>query len=240
MILMVAVLPFSARANEEHSILLERPEPTSGLAGHLHLGWESLYVSEGRDNLDGDGLVGATLELAWESLVFGAWLVDSPGQSYDEMHLNIAFVQAWGDFEFYAMYNHLRFFNDSMHDHEVGVGGAWSGVPWEIVLGVDAYYSFDASGAFIEVFAEREFAIGECLTLAPGIVMGFNQGYVADGHHGPNHISARLGADYELFDGWFLEAHASYSWALGREVLRPDDALLRDFGHFGAGVRWEF
>lgn len=224
----------------EESLFLERPESDGGLAGHLHLGWESKYVSEGRDNLDGDGLLGATFELAWESFVFGAWLIDSTGQSYDEMHLNLAYVHEWGNFEFYAMYNHLRFFNDDDHDHEVGVGASWSGAPWEIVLGVDAYHSIDASGSFIEVFAEREFQVLERLVLAPAIVLGFNQGYIADGHHGPNHVAATIGADYQLNDCWFLEVHASYSWALGREVLRPGDGVLRDFGHVGAGVRWEF
>ncbi len=229
----------AGRAQEER-LPFTWPGGWGECAGHVHLGWESRYVSEGRDNLDGDGLLGGTVGLSWRSLAFGAWLVESPGQGYDEMHLNLAFVREWGDLECYAVYNHLRFFDDGGHDHEVGIGGAWSGLPPGIIIGVDAYYSFDAEGSFIELFAERGFELGERLTLTPGIVWGFNQGYIADGHHGPNHLAVRLGADWRLSDGWFLEALATYSWALGREVLRPGDQALRDFGHVGTGFRWKF
>lgn len=36
--------------------------------GTLVLGWESSYISEGRNNLDGDDLWGATFELAYQGV----------------------------------------------------------------------------------------------------------------------------------------------------------------------------
>jgi hypothetical protein len=147
----------------------------------------------------------------------------------------------WKDLEGYVSYTHLRFPQDGGHDHEIGAGVSWAGLPADVELGVDAYYSFDADGTFIETSLSREFEFNDRFQLTPAIVFGVNQGYVTDGHDGANHVELRLGGSYSFTDELSLTAHLSYNLAIDRDVARfSGDELLRDFFHFGVGLAYEF
>lgn len=210
------------------------------LESHAHLGWESRYFSEGRDSLDGDSLFVGSLEMGWKHLAGGIWYGYSPDQRYDELQLGLALTQNIGDFEFYGGYTHLRFPFDGSHDNEIGAGVAWSGLPMDAELSADIYYSFDAEGFFAEIAASREFSITDDLALNFSVPFGINQGYVADGHDGANHIALRLGLEFALTDSISFTAHTSYSWALSRDAALPGDDQLIDFFHGGVGLQWSF
>lgn len=213
----------------------------SGWNFHLHSDLESRYAAEGRDALDGASLATATFEAAWNAVSLGMWYGKSPGQSYGELQLSTALSWDWKDLEWYFAYTHLRFPEDGGHDHEIGTGVSWSGLPLKMELAVDAYYSFEADGAFIETSLHRDFDLSDCLQLSPAIVFGINQGYVPDGHDGANHIELRLEGEYELTRSLTLTAHTSYSFGIDRNANKhPDDELLRDFFHAALGLRWEF
>jgi hypothetical protein len=208
---------------------------------HEHADYESRYALEGRDALDGDSLVSTTFEVGWNALSAGVWYGKSPDQSYDELQLSTALSWDWKDLEGYVAYTHLRFPQDGGHDHEIGAGVSWSGLPGEVELGVEAYYSFDADGTFIVTSLSREFELSDRLQLTPAIVFGVNQGYVTDGHDGANHIELRLGGTYALTDALALTAHLSYNLAIDRDASRfSGDELLRDFLHVGVGLAYEF
>lgn len=208
--------------------------------GHLHAGWESRYFSEGRDSLDGDSLFASSLEIAWQHLTGGIWYGSSPDQRYDELQLSLALTQSIGDFEFHERYTHLRFPFDDSRDNEIGAGIVWSGLPMELELTADAYYSFAASGIFTEISAAREFSITDQLTLRLSSIFGINQGYVPDGHDGANHVALRLGIDYAVSDSLSIATHGTYSWALGKKHTLPGDDQLIDFFHFGVGLQLSF
>lgn len=208
---------------------------------HVHADYESRYATEGRDALDGDSLASATFEAAWDALSAGIWYGSSPEQSYDELQLSTALSWDWKDLEFYVAYTHLRFLQEGSHDHEIGAGLCWSGLPGEVALSLDGYYSFDAEGTFIETSLYREFDLSDRLQLTPAIVFGMNQGYVADGHDGANHVELRLGGAYSLTHAISVTVHASYNFAIDRDAARySGDDLLRDFFHVGVGLAYEF
>lgn len=169
-----------------------------GWSFQLQSEMESRYASEGRDMLDGDSLATATFEAAWNAASLGIWYGKSPDQSYDELHLSGALGWEWEDLKWYVSYTHLRFPDDGAHDHEVGAGISWVGLPLEMHLSADAYFSLEAEGTFIETSLHRDFPVSECLTIHPSLVFGINQGYVSDGHDGANHISLRLGGEYQF------------------------------------------
>ncbi len=210
------------------------------IESHVHLGWESRYFSEGRDSLDGDSLFVGNFEMGWKQLTAGIWYGYSPDQRYDELQLTLTFTQTIGDFEFYGGYTYLQFPFDDSYDNEIGSGMTWSGLPMGIQVAADLYYSFDADGYFAEISASREFSITEHLTLDFSVPLGINQGYVADGHNGANHLALRLGVKYELTDTWFIIAHTTYSWGLDRDRTLPGDAQLIDFFHGGIGLQSSF
>lgn len=210
-------------------------------AVHLHGDWESRYATEGRDALDGDSLITGTFEVARDFFSLGAWYGNSPNQPYDEFKLSTALSWSWENLEWYFAYTHLRFPSDNAHDNEIGAGLVWSGLPAEVALGLNAYYSFAAEGSFIETSMFREFQITNSLTLEPSVIFGINQGYVPDGHDGANHIALRLGGNYALNDTLTAGCHIGYNWAIHRDAIRyTGDELLRDFFHWGIGLRLEF
>ena len=85
-------------------------------------GWESRYVSEGRDNLDGDGLVSSTVEAAFKGLSLNASYASSPNTDYREFSLGAAYSYTWNDLEANVSYTHLRFLSDEEDDNEIGLG----------------------------------------------------------------------------------------------------------------------
>ena len=217
-----------------------RPHAHDSVEGHAHLGWESRYFSEGRDSLDGDSLFAGSFEMGWKHLAGGVWYGYSPDRRYDELQLTLALTQTIGDFDFYGGYTHLRFPFDGSHDNEIGAGVAWSGLPMDIEVAADLYYSFGADGYFAEISAGREFSITDRLALNFSIPFGINQGYVADGHDGSNNVALRLGLEYALSDSISVTVHSTYSWALSRDATSPGDDQLIDFFHGGVGLQWSF
>ena len=207
----------------------------------LSAGWESRYFVEGRDTLNRDSIRVYSAEYLWESLTAGVWYGDSPDQPYDELQLALAWHHnLTEDLEAYISYTHLRFPKDGTHDHDLGLGFAYTGGPWGIEYALDAYYSTRVEGSFAELSASREFELSDKLTSSATLIFGMNQGYVADGHDGANHIAASLGLSYALTESLSLATHATYSWAIDRKVGAADDATLRDFFHAGIGLEWAF
>ncbi|MDG2122647.1 MAG: hypothetical protein P8J87_03055 [Verrucomicrobiales bacterium] len=224
----------------ETTLPFKRPHAHEAIESHAHLGWESSYLSEGRDSLDGDSLLVGSFEMAWQHLAGGIWYGYSPDQRYDELQITIGLTQSLGEFEFYGGYTHLRFPFADLHDNELGAGVAWSGLPLDIGLSADIYYSFDADGYFAEISAAREFEITDQLSFNFSSPLGINQGYVPDGHDGANHFALRFGLEFALTKSVSVTAHATQSWALDRNAAFPGDEQLIDFFHSGVGFQWKF
>lgn len=218
------------------------PVSTEGAekAGLVFLSWESRYVSEGRDNLDGDSLFGAGLEFGWGDLSAGLWYGKSYDQDYDEFNFNLTYSKTFEDLEVYVAYTRLEFPFENAHDDEVGAGLFWSGIPFEIGLAADIYYSFDAGGYFAEFALLREFEVSNDLRLELAGVFGVNQGYVADGHDGANHVGLRAGILYAVTESLQISVHLAQSWGIDRDSNLLGDELLNDFFHGGVGAEWAF
>lgn len=236
---LVSALPVLCH-EPEVQLPFERPHAHEVIEGHVHMGWESRYFSEGRDSLDGDSLIAGSAEIGWKHIAGGVWYGRSPDQRYDELQLTLALAQSIGDFEFYGGYTHLRFPFDDSHDNELGAGVTWSGLPLDVELSADVYYSFDAEGYFGEISAGRDFKITDPFSISFTTLFGINQGYVADGHDGANHLALRFGMEYALTDHLSAIAHATQSWALDRNAALPGDDQLVDFFHGGIGLQWTF
>lgn len=228
--------PQSARKHDHHQV-----ESDSVIAAAISVAWDSRYVSEGRDNLDGDSLFGTAVELGWRGFTLGAWYGFSPDGPYDEFNAFLEYGFKLGEFECYLGYNHLQFTSAGTHDNEVGAGIAYTGFDCGIVPAVDWYFSFDAGGSIIEFSLVREFEVVPWLVLEPAVVFGINEGYVSDGHDGANQIAATLSATVPVSDNVELGAYLSYNWELrSNAVAHPDDALLKDFFYGGVALTVSF
>ena len=120
------------------------------------------------------------------------------------------------------------------------LGPAGRGLPLQLEVGADAYYSFDADGSFWELALSRKMDISNSLKLELSGIFGVNQGYVPDGHDGANHLALRTGAEFAITESFAITAHATYSWALKKDSNLSGDDQLIDFFHGGIGIQWSF
>ncbi|AKJ64794.1 hypothetical protein L21SP4_01551 [Kiritimatiella glycovorans] len=122
-----------------------------------------------------------------------------------------------------------------------GIGFSYSGLPAGLADGIDGYYSFEAEGAFFEASMGGEYEVMDRLTLAPSAVLGWNSGYIADGHDGANHFALSLEAITPLKDGLDLVATFAYSWAIDADPEPyPGDEALENFPFAGVALRATF
>lgn len=218
------------------------PEPEPAFAFVANAAWDSRYVLEGRDSLDGDSLFSTTLEAIYQGLPFGeiavaAWYAWTPSsEAYSELNLTALYEFEIENFVGYFGYNHLRFFPDDAHDHEIGGGGAFA-LPYGLSVGAEWLYGFDANGSFFVGFLEGEYEVLPWLALVPSALIGFNAGYIPDGHEGANNAALGLEAVIPIGERVEVGAYAAYNWAIDRDFPNSaGDELLKDFFYGGVQV----
>jgi len=231
----------SSWAHESESTKpFEKIHAHRSLEVHAHGGWESRYFSEGRDALDGKSLWTGSVELGYDHFSGGVWYGRSSNHQYDEWQYNLSLSQELGAFEFYMGYTHLVFSKDKESDDEWSVGISYTELPIGLETSLDAYYSMDAEGSFIEWSTGKEYNPLDELTLSVSTVLGWNENYVSDGHNGLNFICLRTGAEKILTESLSLVGHGAYSWSVDQDLSLPGDQQLKDFFHLGLGVEWAF
>jgi len=210
-----------------------------GLGLSVGVGLDSHYVSEGRDNLDGDALAGVTVEGASGGLSGGVWYAESPDRDYTELNLYAGYGFEVGEWEWSAGFTYLDFISDDADDTEFGVGVTYGNLPFGLTAGLEGYYSFDAEGAFFEASVSQETEVEEWLTLAPSLILGWNEGYIADGHDGANHIEVRIEATIALTDAFEMGIYAAHTWGMDADPgSYGDDEALNDFLYGGISISY--
>ena len=218
----------------------EKMHDHSTFNAHSHAGWESRYFSEGRDALNGKSLWNSSLELGYDHFSGGVWYGRSSNHQYDELQYNFALSQEIDEYSFYAGYTHLLFPKDDASDDEWSMGISYKGLPFGLTTSLDGCYSMDAKGTFYEWSNTKEFNLREDLNLSFSGTLGWNEGYVADGHNGLNFFSLRSGVEKILSDNFSLTGHGVNSWAIDPDKNLAGDQSLKDFFHFGVGVEYKF
>lgn len=215
-------------------------DPSIPLDMAIDLAWNSRYVSEGRDNLDGEGLANSTLEIAYKGFNLGSWYASSPNNGYTEFNAYSEYTVKYGPWECYAGYTHLEYPADDADDDEIGGGLAYTALPGHLSAGLDGYYSFEAGGSFYEAIVAGEYSLGD-LTLSPGGVVGANAGYIADGHDGLNNFALCLTAAMPIKDGVVLVGSVAHNWAIDADPDKyPGDELLDDFFHGSIALNFAY
>ncbi|MEM6911144.1 MAG: hypothetical protein AAF555_06125 [Verrucomicrobiota bacterium] len=199
----------------------------------------SHYVLEGRDLLEGDGLVSVTGSASLGKAALELWLGQSPSQHYQELNAILSSTFDWGPLALTPSFNHLRFAPGESFDNELGLGTTLL-LPHALELSVDVYYGVQSEGYFMVGSLLRPWPVHDCLTLIPQIELGGNQGFVSDGHDGLNHLSCSLTAEIALNEHCFVYASIAHTWGIDSQPLHhPGDASLRDFAYASIGITFE-
>jgi len=215
-------------------------EPAGGATNPWTLrgrvGWDSKYISEGRDNLEVGGLV--TFETAVEKSGFclGAWYGFGDSEDYDELNLYGQYGFALGPFESYVGDTRLEFPEEDASDNELSAGTAYAASP-RLTPAVDYVYSTEADGAFVEVSLRSEISLSrERVTLCPYVLEGLDFGYVSGDYDGPNNFQVGVELCWRLSEHLALSGYAARSWA----HVNLEREGLGDESWGGLGIACEF
>jgi hypothetical protein len=222
----------------------KRGEAESLFEWHAHMLWESRYVTEGRDNLSGAGLVSISSEFnVGETISVVPWFADSPGADYREFNLSfVGGTRLTDDILLYAGYTWLyaRAQDESANDDEVSLSLVYE---WTENLSAAAvvYHSFNASGTFIETTVRYGASISQTVDYSLQAILGANDGYIIDGHDGLNHFQLRANVEYEPVKNVQLYALAGYTRAINRDAYNyAEDETLGNFVWGGIGFIYLF
>lgn len=148
-------------------------------------GWDSQYVSEGRDNLEEGGLFSADVAGAIGSWEVGGFFAEGDAVDYSERNWWVARSVNLGPVDLTASYSYLEFPDDASHDSEYAL--EFSGIVLsEFASTLAAVYSKEADGLFFEASVEREYKWNDNVTFIPYALVSVNSGYVSDEPNGLN------------------------------------------------------
>ena len=215
----------------------EKPSPTFAAVGH----WDNRYVLEGRDLLEGSSLYGLMLQAEYADFLIGVWLNHSPEADYQEQNYFAEYNFNLGILDAYVSYSHLQFMSNNDEDNEIGAGISCANILFGWTPALDTYYGTTSGGYFAEASIAREFSPIDRLVIISSVIFGFNDGFVADGHNGANHLMFQLAAAYELTENLTIETYVAQTWGVGSEPSRyADDENLYDFSFGGVKLSISF
>jgi opacity protein-like surface antigen len=214
---------------------------SEGLDYGFWVDWSSRHTSRGRDYLDGSGAFSQGIYVGVGHFGFE---LDRSGAIEDgtkELNFDLYYFREFDRFSFHGASEYSDW---TSTDFQVGgsslsFGGTYFDLPAGLWVAGDVEYSIDRNGFFSEVSVGADIEPYDWLTLTPSLSVGFNNGYVENGHDGLNHAVANLSADFMLSDHFKVTASAAYNWAINREsdfVRYSNDAILRDFFWTGLSV----
>lgn len=209
------------------------PQTDTFLEIDLSLHAESRYVSEGRDNLEGDGLASLEVTTDYRGLGFGLWAAESPDQDYTEVNYWLDYGYEWRAFTFSGAYTYLDFDSDDTDDHEYSFAITYA-LSGNLELAVAGSYSDASDGVFYELSCARTIELSDALTAVGFATLGLNDGYIEAGHDGWNHLTLGVELAYVLADDVTFGAFFAGNLELDANSARyAEDELLRDFVYGG-------
>lgn len=186
----------------------------------LDIGYDSKYVSEGRNNLPTGGIVWISVNQEVNdalslSIAYGD--AKSSKVDYEELNVTIEYNQQVGDLLYAFSYTRLEFLADNEGDNELGLSGSWSGYE-QFTPTFELVYSTEAKGAFLELGIESEYALNNFFVLSPYARVAFDFGYARDKFEGHNHSSLGAILTYQINDTFSINTIAEYN--LGGSLMK--------------------
>lgn len=184
-------------------------EEEAGLLGGIGLeasiGWDSHYIFRGEPLQENTLWTQLSYDLALTdslSLNLTPWFLQDLDTDYNEIDLSGTLtysLSAWDLSVGYAGYYYPRKSlggNEGIGDEQelvAGVSHRWGDLT-ATLLGA---YSITRDAFYYELALEYELEVSEVLTLAPGVVLGWDTDYFGEGTD-LNHVGLRLAADFQL------------------------------------------
>ncbi|MCK8045135.1 hypothetical protein MSG37_09570 [Shewanella sp. 1CM18E] len=180
----------------------------------VDLGWDSKYISEGRNNLDKGGIYWATAAIQKNNLNVYATVGRGDSQHYTEWNFGIEYgFDLTDNLSGSVGYQRLEFYGDERaHDNELFSNLEYTAVDW-LVPSISYTYSTEANGSFVEVSLHSNWELAQGFTVSPYLTQAFDFKYATEDHDGANHFQFGIEAEYLLPNNLVLSGHISHSIA---------------------------
>ncbi|GAA0854182.1 hypothetical protein [Aliiglaciecola litoralis] len=172
----------------------------SAHGAEFNFGYDTKYVSEGRNNLTDGGIIWANLssdideQISW-TVAYG--IATASTVDYDELNVTISYANSHGTIDYYVDYTYLAFFEDDADDNEIGLGAAWQGLG-AFTPFVDVVYSTESAGSFVQVGIQSQVQTTQALSITPYLMLAYDFGYASDAHDGYNHTAIGVTSNYVI------------------------------------------
>jgi len=179
-------------------------------------GWDSMYLAEGRDDLDEGGLAYGEISGAAGPFSLGTWYASATDVDYDEWNLFGELGLDLSDsLSSYVGYTFLTFYeaNGDSEDHEFGAGLSFAASD-VLEITVDYVFSDEADGSFVELGAASSKELSDSLGLRSYAVLGIDFGYRTEAHDGWNHFQLGIEIDYAMTDLVSIGGYVTHAIAL--------------------------
>jgi hypothetical protein len=161
--------------------------------------WDSCYVSEGHDNLDGQDLVSTTAAVSWPNGGLSVWYGTASG-GYQELNLSAGAQFDLGPVQLGLGYTRLEFRVEGVRsaDNELSATFAVP-LPSSFDAEFSAVYSTEAEGSFVTARAWRTWELeGGAVHVTAFVAGALDFGYVSATFDGANHLEAGLEVEVRL------------------------------------------
>lgn len=216
----LSIMAFSADADtnsaidDSHSTNKFAVQESSETQYLLDLGWDTNYISEGRNNLEKGGIFWSTAAVQYQDINVYAILGRGDSEHYIEWDVGIEYTIALTDnFETTLGYQRVESYGDErFSDNELFGSLTYSGVEW-VTPSVNYTYSIGAGGYFVEASLHSSWELTDKLTLTPYATQAFDFQYATEDYNGQNHFQFGIEAEYLLSQNISLSGHISHTVA---------------------------
>lgn len=167
----------------------------SARATEIDIGYDSRYISEGREQLVSGGIywiVGSHEVSENVSLGVAYGYAANSNIQYDELNLSMTYANSVEGFDYYLAYTHLEFFEDKVNDDEISMGFSYTDFEFFTPFS-NFVYGEKASGYFVDFGLMRAFKLTEKTSLTPYASIAFDFGYAAEGNeHNHSYIGLTI------------------------------------------------
>lgn len=179
------------------------------------LGFDSLYITEGRDNLDGKSLSHFALNSDFSGTQFGLWWGLGQGSDYQERQFSIAHHFTLSEaVNLQVQFTDLRFIGPEDYDQELSLALSWQSVT-RLSLNLALTHSKVNAGNYSELEAAYQLPWQQ-LNAQLFYVLGLNYGYVPEADDGLDHQSLGLRGEWQL-QSLSVQAFVMYTDSLAEE-----------------------
>lgn len=191
-------------------------------ATSFDIGYDSKYVSEGRDNLSKGGIIwasGATSVSKNVSLNIAYGKAMAESVDYEELNLVVEYVNSVGNWEYYGAYNRLEFLQDNTSDNELSAGLSWNFIPLFSTF-IDYVYSTEIEGSFMEIGLMSEVFINDHIIFKPYTTVAFDFGYASKNNNSHNHIG--FGATINFAIDNAMSIYSTIEHTIGAQKIKEE------------------